>query len=179
MVISVQLVAGPVKVESKEQRCLSPPQRGVWSVCIVCCWLIHLLRSRGGSHSGTGFTLTHIPVGHQTQGWSSLIVNTRLLRTLPTAACGCAEPKRICWTPPFLPQGFVIPWRSCWVSCEVGVEEVWWIKLLSSLTHYTFPLDTTAWWITIGLEEAGGWRRGRGRKRYKRERCMACVRTDL
>lgn len=138
---------------------------------IVSCWLIHLLRSRGGSHRGTGFTLTHTTAGHLTYGQSGLVVKYVKLtlsfegRILPpTEACGCVESKCMRWIPPLPPQEFVIPWRSCWVSCGVGVEEVWWIKLLSPLTHYTFPLDAAAWWITIGLEEAGGGERGRGRK---------------
>lgn len=79
----------------------------------------------------------------------------------------------MCWIKVYVlyppPQEFVIPWSSCRVSCEAGLEEVWWIKLLSSLTRYTFPQDTSAWWITIGLEEAGRGKEGEDERVRKRD----------
>lgn len=164
----------PQRRQSKEQRSLPPPQRAFWSVYTVYCQLLtysSAQEQRWKSQRDWIHSDSHHcgPLNIRPVRPCSKICET------DAVFWGSDPPSnrslRVCWIevyaldpPPPPPQEFVIPWRSCWVSCGVGVEEVWWIKLLSPLTHYTFPLDAAAWWITIGLEEAGGGERGRGRK---------------
>lgn len=93
--------------------------------------------------------------------------------TRPSEARGCVESKCLCCIHPT--QEFVIPWSRCWVSCKAGTEEVWWIKLLSSLTHYMFPLDTFAGWITIGLEEAAGGKEWEEERVRRRDLSIVCL----
>lgn len=148
-----------------------PTQCCFWSVYTLhLCWMIFSFRSWGESPSRVDSTLTQTTAGYQTHSFHGKHVKVKSV----FHGWDCGSSRRSPWARnemdrnigPSPPEEFVILGRGCRVSCVVvGVGEVWWIKLLSSLTHYTFPVDGAAWWITIGLEEAGG-----GRKTERKER---------
>lgn len=179
----------PFKAASWEQRPAPPPHFGLWSVYKLSLPHLFICSGRRGGHrwkpqqnhmqsdsyhaKPTSFLLHSKYVRLSIKGWTvcpreawGLWVSWIEVRSL--------DPPR-----PPTPQEFVIPKRS-WVSREVGVEAVWWIKLLSSLTHFAFPLNTVAWWITIGQEEVGGvGEKRRGRKCSKRDWCLVPAWNDL
>lgn len=179
----------PFKAASWEQRPAPPPHFGLWSVYKLSLPHLFICSGRRGgtgeSHSKTTCSLTHTTQNLHlfcciVNMWGCLLRVGLSVQEKPEG-CGWAGSKCAHWTPlaPPTPQEFVIPKRS-WVSREVGVEEVWWIKLLSSLTHFAFPLNTVAWWITIGQEEVGGvGEKRRGRKCSKRDWCLVPAWNDL